>query len=1051
MYTDATGALPVVTLEGNHYYLVAYAYDPNYIFAIPIKNLKNESILEAFEQVFQELKDRGFKPSFNVTDNQATKPIKEYLKKEQSKWQFVEPNNHRVNAAERAIQTFKNHFISGLCSTDRDWPLQLWDQLTEQALITLNLLRTSRIDPTKSAYHQMYGHKYDWNAHPLAPPGTKAVIYESTDTRTSWGNRGLDAWYCGPAMDHYRNSRFYVPATKSYRTSGSFDLFPQHCILPTFTPEQHVQEVHRELFESVQMLSKPAKRKFLRKIAKALEVISNDATEQRVQIERSEGEIAIQRVEAPPVTTINNSTDPKTLATKPRTHERLTRNNTPGSLPIIENPEHQHVRRSKRLANPEEEPIITVTTPSSSRIPVYSPNIIAFNAVNHLTEQVYYNEGKLWYPGAFLSSSPNRQHSDYDCDVEHMCAGVTHPVTGETITKYKKLIAIPEFTETWETAFGKEFGNQAQGDNKTGEKGTNTLFVMDHEQIANIPKDRTVTYGRIVIDYRPQKSDPNRVRITAGGNLITDYPGEVTTRTADLTTAKILWNSVISTEDARFMGIDIKSFFITATLDRYEYMKMPLDIFPRHIRDQYDLDRKAKNGYVYLEIRRAIYGLPQSGALANKLLRKRLAPFGYYEVPHTPGLWRHVTRPISFSLVVDDFGVKYVGKEHALHLVNTLKKWYQLAEDWEGKIYCGITLDWHYDERYVDLSIPTYIPKVLTRFGHKKPSKPQHNPYKPFPRKLGKEAQDPLPVDDSERLDLDGLKRVQQIVGSLLFYARAVDNTLLIGLSAIASEQANPTQRTKERCDQLLDYVATHPNATVRFRASNMILNIHSDASYLSEPNARSRIAGHYFLGDVPTNDTPIQLNGAILVFCGILKFVVASAAEAELGALFLNCKEGKILRLVLQELGHKQPPTPVHCDNATAAGIANDTVKKQRSRSMEMRFFWVTDQVKRKLFDVRWHPGQENLADYFTKHFETQHHIAVRPWYLHTKMSPTVLPRAAAPKSLRGCVGTLPDGYLRTSPLPRIDTSRYQRVPLCSRDMGLHHSQPVSSAPTCV
>ena len=109
-----------------------------------------------------------------------------------------------------------------------------------------------------------------------------------------------------------------------------------------------------------------------------------------------------------------------------------------------------------------------------------------------------------------------------------------------------------------------------------------------------------------------------------------------------------------------------------------------------------------------------------------------------------------------------------------------------------------------------------------------------------------------------------------------------------------------------------------------------MILNIHSDASYLSEPEAESCIAGHYFLGDVPNDNQPIMLNGAIYVFCGILKFVVASAAEAELGALFLNCKEGKILRLVLQELGHQQPATPVHCDNATAAGIANDTIKKQ-------------------------------------------------------------------------------------------------------------------------
>ncbi len=157
---------------------------------------------------------------------------------------------------------------------------------------------------------------------------------------------------------------------------------------------------------------------------------------------------------------------------------------------------------------------------------------------------------------------------------------------------------------------------------------------------------------------------------------------------------------------------------------------------------------------------------------------------------------------------------------------------------------------------------------------------------------------------------------------------------------------------------------------------------------------------------------------------------MVASAAEAELGALFLNCKEGVILRLILAELGHRQPPTPIHCDNKTATGIANDTVKKQRSRSMEMRFFWVGDQVKRQFFDVKWHPGQENLADYFTKHFDSKHHQAVRPWYLHIPLSPLLLPRAAAPSTLRGCVGTLPNGYLRSSPLPRIQPSSPSRVP---------------------
>jgi hypothetical protein len=262
---------------------------------------------------------------------------------------------------------------------------------------------------------------------------------------------------------------------------------------------------------------------------------------------------------------------------------------------------------------------------------------------------------------------------------------------------------------------------------------------------------------------------------------------------------------------------------------------------------------------------------------------------------------------------------------------------------------------------------------------------------------------------------------VQQVIGTGLFYARAVDCTILPAISSIASEQADASEKTEEKVKQLLDYLATLPDAKVRFYASGMILNVHSDASYLSEPGAKSRVAGVYFLGQEPQDGKPIILNGNVFIVCGILKFVVASAAEAELGALFVNGKESKILRLILHEMGHPQPPTPIHCDNKTATGIANDTVKKHRSRSMEMRYFWITDQVKRRILNVMWHPGKENLGDYVSKHHIGTHHKNVRPWYMHTPNSMRVLPRAQAPSTLRGCAGTLDHGYLKSAPLPRV------------------------------
>ncbi len=122
--------------------------------------------------------------------------------------------------------------------------------------------------------------------------------------------------------------------------------------------------------------------------------------------------------------------------------------------------------------------------------------------------------------------------------------------------------------------------------------------------------------------------------------------------------------------------------------------------------------------------------------------------------------------------------------------------------------------------------------------------------------------------------------------------------------------------------------MATHLDAKIGYRASNMKLNVHSDASHLSAPHAQSRAGGYFFLGSTPHEGSPIQINGAVHITCTILKLVVASVAEAELGALFLNAQEAEVIRLVLEELGHPQPPTPIHIDNTTTVGIVNNTIK---------------------------------------------------------------------------------------------------------------------------
>jgi hypothetical protein len=184
-----------------------------------------------------------------------------------------------------------------------------------------------------------------------------------------------------------------------------------------------------------------------------------------------------------------------------------------------------------------------------------------------------------------------------------------------------------------------------------------------------------------------------------------------------------------------------------------------------------------------------------------------------------------------------------------------------------------------------------------------------------------------------------------------------------------------------ERCIQLLDYIAMHADAKRRFYESDVIMNIHSDVSYLSESKARSRACSHFFMGSAPIDGQPIKLNGEFYTNLVILKFVVTSAATAQLGALFHNCQDGIVFCQTLADMGHPQPKTPVHCDNATTVGIGNNTIKQQRSCSMEMRYFWVGDKVAQDMYTLSWHPGQENLADYQSKHHLGSHHQAVQIW----------------------------------------------------------------------
>jgi hypothetical protein len=212
---------------------------------------------------------------------------------------------------------------------------------------------------------------------------------------------------------------------------------------------------------------------------------------------------------------------------------------------------------------------------------------------------------------------------------------------------------------------------------------------------------------------KQNKKETHQTRLTAGGDKI-NYPDNVGTSTADMTLVKTLFNSVILTKGATCVMLDIKYFYLNTPMARYEYMQLKLTDIPEEIIIEYKLREIATaDGYVYCEIRKGMYGLPQAGIIAQQLLEERLAKLGYHQSKIVPGLWTHDTREISFTLVVKDFAIKYTKKEDTQHLIDAIQKDYNITVDWEAPKYIGLTVEWDYLNHKVHLHMPGYLNKAL--------------------------------------------------------------------------------------------------------------------------------------------------------------------------------------------------------------------------------------------------------------------------------------------------------------------------------------------------
>jgi hypothetical protein len=755
IYSDQTGRFVVPSSNGNNYLMILYDYDSNAILAEPMRTRTGKSILTAFETLQKRLITAGLTPQLHRLDNECSDALKAHLRDSSIEFQLVPPGVHRRNAAERAIRTFKNHFIAGLCSVDKDFPLHLWDRLVPQAELSLNLMRGSRLNPKLSAHAQMHG-QFDYNRTPLAPPGIRVLLHEKPDKRTTWSTHALDGWYVGPALDSYRCYNIWVWETRSCRIVDTISWFPTKVTMPLASStdlilagihdiitalnnpspgsplaplsDSHVAAL-RQVTAILTNIAQPAEASHpdpapaanpalvatpLVQPATSLRVATTARKPLRPTLRVKNGLTTCKTVQFGPLpsphssNTFANSTGP--IGTKRRRNKRKTSQRLPVPTKTVHPILHIRRQQSTQKRNPHAP---TKPKKTHNSRPVHKP---------HHTHGTRANTNPLQHVAATASALFNPILPDPPAFMHHALHGnAFNPDTGK-LAEYLELSNWSEGT-LWQQSNAEEIGRLAQGHGTT--KGTNTIVFIHPSQI---PQGRKVTYLRVVSAFRPEKTNPRRVRWTVGGDRV-EYPGDVSTKTADLCTAKLLFNSVVSTPTAKFMTCDLKDFYLGTPMERYEYMRVPIHMIPDEIMEAYNLTPLIKNGFVYVEIQRGVYGLPQAGKIANDQLIQFLKPHGYAPVPLTPGLWKHKTRNLVFSLVVDDFGVKYVDRSEAEHLLTTLEIFYKVSTDWSGTRYIGLTLAWDYEKRTCDVSMPGYVERAIQRFQHPTPVKREDSPH----------------------------------------------------------------------------------------------------------------------------------------------------------------------------------------------------------------------------------------------------------------------------------------------------------------------------------
>jgi hypothetical protein len=1031
-WSDTTGRFPFATIQGFNYLLVS-TYG-GYVHLELLRDRSQAEYVRAYTLMYAFYKERGHQPRSQGLDNETSHALEAFLKAKAVDIEYVPPHNHRTNKSERAIRHTKNCIIAMCMTADEQFPAnRLFVDVVEQAEIVINQLRSWKPDPTKNAWTGLHKKPYDHMAHPMFIYGSRGVIHDKT--RESWAAHGREGFYLGPASKHYRCWRMYCSDTAGTQIADTVGWLPQPFLVPGHSPLEVLSAAVKDLAAAIRtindteqhMLSEHTGTAIIQQLSSSVQLLRDMYTSNM-----SDAPSTAQQETATPAGTPETTSPPEPTVQQPADDTVCPyclvdyegwAHDCPGGGRWGDNPNYPQPRRPAPVnqdASPP--PALPAHTPApiqrvrtrKQAVPQYQWKTIALKDVKGAKRRYFSkidrvfiddigtqcvvsvdrNIAKQAGPGSstlFYKYYNTTEHmrpptndNDYDWIPCAELLGGKGPIWTRASTLEQAMCATllnlnPDGSPlTHKSALGGEHATEwhLSGDTEVRKliTETETMAVIHKSQIPRGRLKDIAYYNPRVREKIKDGEVRRRTRGTIGGDKV-NYTGEVTARTAALEVMRALLNSTLA-DNASWMTADITDYYLNTPLLRPEYMRIMRKQLSETIIAEYGWEQYFVDDMIYFQINKGMYGLPQAGLLAQQRLIAHIAKHGYTQSDTVPCLFRHATNGVTFVLVVDDFGIKYQNEAGRDHLLDTLKLLYKITEDAQGEQYLGMTIVHDKTAGTFTISMPGYIAKVLKRFHEWVGTRKAKSPGVYQEPHYGAKVQYAT-WDDTDALTKAEAKTLQEIVGSILYYARAVDPTMLPTTNHIASEQSTPTAAVKARAVQLLQYAAAYPDNAIVFKKSKMHLIIQADASYLSRSKARSVAGGVFYFGDA---SKPEVENGMVHAVSSIIDVVVASAGESEYGAGFIMAQHGVWLRNIAIALGHPQPATPLLSDNNFCIGLCNDTIKQKRSKSIDMRFHWLRDRIRQGQFTIAYIATEDNLADFFTKTLPPKKHQAAMP-----------------------------------------------------------------------